>query len=347
MNGAARLASIQYLRAAAALGVVIYHALQWRAGGFDIGRAGVDIFFVVSGFVLWRATAARPTTPAAFLVDRGRRILPAYWLATLVAAAIAALAPAFMPQVRPGFSHLLLSLALVPHFDPRGLPFPTLPPGWSLCYEAAFYLLFAAALGLPRPWRAGGLIASLFGLAAAGYVLRDPAFVLGANGLVLEFAAGIGIGLFAERGALPSRRWGWAMLLAGLTGFALTQAPGVFVELWRPLLWGAPAALVVAGAAAIEAAAGARRWPPGLALGDASYALYLVHLPLVALAAHALAAADTTFFLPVALAISVLGALAVHRWVERPLAFSLKGRRIEKPYRSDGFNRLDAMEARG
>ncbi len=75
---------IQYLRALAALGVVLFHAAERTGHHFAIGAAGVDVFFVISGFIMWVISDRRPTAPLAFLRERLRRIAPIYWLATLV-----------------------------------------------------------------------------------------------------------------------------------------------------------------------------------------------------------------------------------------------------------------------
>nr|MBA3812498.1 acyltransferase [Caulobacteraceae bacterium] len=101
-----RLASIQYLRGLAALAVVGYHAGQWREGGFEVGRAGVDVFFVISGVIIWRVTAGRDVPPLAFLWRRLTRVAPLYWLLTLAVAAVAAVWPGFLANVRPGWTHL-------------------------------------------------------------------------------------------------------------------------------------------------------------------------------------------------------------------------------------------------
>src|SRR5437016_2032300 len=71
------LLSVQYLRALAAVAVVVYHAFQWLPdGGFDVGRAGVDVFFVISGFIMWSITAGQPARPGAFLWRRLTRVAP-------------------------------------------------------------------------------------------------------------------------------------------------------------------------------------------------------------------------------------------------------------------------------
>src|SRR3984957_156703 len=114
LRGTRVLLSIQALRALAALAVVAYHALQWDRGGFDVGRAGVDVFFVISGFIMWHVTSGREVVPGAFLWRRITRVAPLYWLATFGVLAVALAWPAFLPEVRPGWRHLALSLAFVP-----------------------------------------------------------------------------------------------------------------------------------------------------------------------------------------------------------------------------------------
>lgn len=319
------LRSIQYLRAFAALSVAAYHAMQWRDEGFDVGRAGVDVFFVISGVIMWRITSGREVAPRAFLWRRVTRVAPLYWIATLLVAAIAAVWPGFLPQVLPGWRHLILSLAFIPHFDPRGRPFPTLPPGWSLIYEAVFYLVFAAALAGPRAWRGRVVVGALFALVAMGVVLKDPVYELGANPLLWQFAAGLGLGVALEHRALPSRPWGWAMIGAALVAWAAIQSSGVFVELWRPFFWGVPATLLVAGALALEAHGPVGDWPTLRRLGDASYAIYLFHLPAIALVAHTLGYGQPWLFLPASLAAAAGAGLAVHIGVEKPLLRRLRG----------------------
>jgi exopolysaccharide production protein ExoZ len=335
-RGTPVLLSIQALRGLAALAVVAYHALQWGGGGFEVGRAGVDVFFVISGLIMWHVTAGRDVTPGAFLWRRVTRVAPLYWLTTLAVLAIALAWPAFLPEVRPGWRHLALSLAFVPHLDPRGLPFPTLPPGWTLDYEALFYLIFAATLAGPRAWRGRMVVGALLAVTAFGFLMPEPFYYLGANPMLLQFAAGVGLGLAAEHGIAPTRRAGAALILAALAWWIAVQAGGLFTELWRPLLWGVPALLTVAGALGLELNGGRpplREGQPspgpaarlGLALGDASYAIYILHLPATALIAHTLGWAQPWLFLPAAIGASLAAGLAGRAWVEKPLLERLRG----------------------
>jgi exopolysaccharide production protein ExoZ len=340
---ASSLISIQYLRALAALAVVTFHTLQWRTGGFDVGRAGVDIFFVISGLIMWRATAGRRVAPLAFLWRRLTRVAPLYWLATLATAGACALWPGFLDNVLPGWSHLALSLAFIPHLDPRGLPFPTLPPGWTLDYEAIFYLVFAGALLAPLERRAAIVAGALLAMVMGGFLLDNPLYILGANPLLLEFAAGVALARLAELRALPGRGWGLGLIAGGLAGLAGPALLGLWSELWRPLIWGLPAAMIVAGALSLEMAGGVPRWRPLERLGDASYSLYIIHLPVTAGVAHAVGTQRPWLFIPLALSVSITAAFACRAWVEKPLLDRLRGRAggIEPPYASHVFNRLD------
>lgn len=325
------LVSIQALRALAALSVTTYHALQWGDGGFDVGRAGVDVFFVISGFIMWHVTAGRYVAPANFLWRRLTRVAPLYWLSTLGVLAVAVVWPGFLPEVRPGWTHLALSLAFIPHLDPRGLPFPTLPPGWTLNYEAVFYLTFAAALAGPRAWRGRVVVGALTAVTAFGFLKPEPFYFLGANPMLLQFAAGLGLGLAVEHRRLPGPVVGMLMVACGLGLWVLEDALGIFTELWRPLLWGVPAFLVVGGALSLETGGGLAHLPRPLkrgfeVTGDASYAIYLLHLPATALIAHSLGWAHPWLFAPAALAASILAGLAGRAYVERPLLLALRRR---------------------
>jgi exopolysaccharide production protein ExoZ len=330
-RGETTLWTIQYLRGAAALAVVTFHALQWCNGGFDVGRAGVDVFFVISGVIMWRIAVGRETAPLAFLWRRFSRVAPLYWLATLLVAAIAQVWPAFLPEVRPGLGHLLLSLAFIPHLDPRGLPFPTLPPGWTLNYEMIFYIVCALALTrrASAAARARLTAAILFALVGVGFLFPTTGYFMGANPMLLQFAAGLGLGVLASQGRLPSRAWGLGLIAAAVLIWTLIQMGGLFSELWRPLVWGVPAALTVLGALAVDSGRGPA--PRGgalhgslMALGNSSYSLYLVHLPATAVIAHTLGYQRPWLFLPLALVVSILAGLATHRWIEKPLLSALR-----------------------
>jgi len=159
-----RLYGLQYLRGLAACAVVAYHAADRAQRPFTVGEAGVDLFFVLSGFLMWAITDA-DSRPGRFLADRAKRIVPIYWIVTsvMLAGALAGLFPA----VRLSVAHVVTSYAFLPSVSPsNGQIWPLLVPGWTLNYEVGFYLLFGAALCLPRAVQLGMLTAVLIALAA-------------------------------------------------------------------------------------------------------------------------------------------------------------------------------------
>jgi exopolysaccharide production protein ExoZ len=292
----------------AALSVVVFHAFQWLDDQFWIGAVGVDLFFVISGYVIWTVAGHDRARPGGFFWRRLTRVAPAYWLVTLAVAGMALAWPKLLPMVSLSPRHLALSLAFIQHTDPRGLVFPVLPPGWSLNYEALF---------APAPLRFRLAIGGLFGVALFGFI-DTPAYELGANPMMLQFAAGAAL----ARGAAPRRlspRAGLALLALGVAALAGMWLAGFYSNLFRPLLWGVPAVAIVAGAIAAEPVFA--RWAPRalLTLGDASYAIYLCHFVTVALTAWVLGVAPAWRFVPVAVVLSLVLGLAFHRLVERPL----------------------------
>lgn len=307
------------LRGLAALSVAAFHAFQWIDDRDWVGAAGVDVFFVISGFIIWTvAQHGGEAAPHVFLWRRFTRVAPAYWLATTVVIAIALVWPLFLPQVSLSPRHVILSYLFVQHTDPNGLAFPVLPLGWSLNYEAVFYLMVTTVLFAPRRVRFPLVLAAPFALLAYGFH-DPPVYGLGANPMMLQFAAGA---CLAEAHAAGKRiePGAGAMLAAlGVAAFVIMGLTGFRNLLWRPFLWGAPAVMIVAGALGLENARRIRPPRALVALGDASYAVYLVHMVAVAAVAHTLGVQPIAFFVFIAVAAAVAAGLAFHRWVERPL----------------------------
>ena len=276
------------------------------------------MFFVISGFIIWKVGSSDEAKPGVFFWRRLTRVAPAYWLVTGGVIAIAALWPTLLRQVSLSPAHIALSLVFVQHIDPRGLPFPVLPPGWSLDYEAVFYVLFTLVLFAPAAVRFRLLLAALGAVIAFG-LLDPPAYYLGANMMLLQFGAGAWLARRGQAGRRIQPRFGAALMLAGAGLLAAQGLTGLRSDLWRPLLWGVPAAMIVAGAVALEPLRAFR--PPAalLRLGDASYAIYLCHFVMVALVARLVGVTQAWLFVPAAVAVSLAAGLAFHRWIERPL----------------------------
>jgi exopolysaccharide production protein ExoZ len=277
-----KIESVQLLRALAALGVVLFHTagqLATRngfvAGWAGLGAAGVDLFFVVSGFIMWVTAIDRDEQIQRFAIKRVVRIVPLYWLMTAIVLAIVVVAPGLMRNASRDPLHYLASFAFVawPHPKLTSHFWPVLIPGWTLNYEMFFYLLVAASLALPRKARVPFIAGALFALVLLG-LIAHPAGVLSfyTNPIILEFLFGIVIGVLF-RPANPNQRVHLALCLIGLVVFV---SVGPFeVEQNRVLTWGLPLAICAAGA--INLSLPHRNTVlRGLRLiGDASYSLYL------------------------------------------------------------------------
>jgi exopolysaccharide production protein ExoZ len=257
------LISIQYLRALAALGVVAFHSGRATI----LGQAGVDIFFVISGFLMWMVTA-KPVGPAQFLWQRVVRIVPLYWIATLVMA---------VHRDSP-VSETIKSLFFWPYRGADGELWPVLVQGWTLNFEMFFYLLLAATLMIPRRCQLLSLTAILCSLSAIGIAFQPEGAALSVftSPLHLEFLAGVWLSVIVQRGKVPGVKIAVAMLFFGLLGL-LVSLPEPTPELWRFIRWGGPSLLVVCGAISIELRRGLPSIQPLKLLGDGSYSIYLFH----------------------------------------------------------------------
>ena len=279
--------SIQYLRGLAAMAVAAVHLVGRSGSLFETGAAGVDLFFVISGFVMWTIASRRPVAPGRFLLDRLTRIAPPYVLLTFVVYLVAVGVPGVFPNMRTNLSHAVLSALFIPHTDPLGTAFPQLAPGWTLNIEVFFYAAVALALLLPARARLRTLTIGLALLVLLGLAVDTTNATVNAytSPLLMEFVAGLWLGLAWERRLLPRAPLGLAAALAGLLLLAAWEVlRGDLPGLSRVLVWGVPALLIVGGLLAIERDRGLPRSRALLALGDASYAIYLVNVLVVGIA---------------------------------------------------------------
>ena len=322
------LANLQAVRALAAIGVVLFHfgLLPATQLPFGIGASGVDLFFVLSGFIIAHSSAR---SARHFLAHRFIRVVPAYWIATLIAALFTL--QALDPAEASGW--LVQSLFYLP--GPGGRP-ALIFVAWTLVYELAFYLLYWLALRFgPRraPWIALPLllVLGLVGLPAAP----------GPWPLLLEFAIGVGIFLLSERlTAFPAVRGSAGLALAGLGALLLPAQPLLtlydpddYQGLGRVLCWGLPSGAIVLGLVVAERRGLAIRSKAVLLLGAASYALYLLH-PVVVGQLLQLPAAQPplTWLYCLAAAIMTIGlSVAFHLAIEAPLLRRLRGLLSDRP----------------
>ena len=205
--------------------------------------------------------------------------------------------------------------------------------GWTLVYEMAFYALFALALGVG--WRPLALVAGVLALLPTWGLYRSSLqpwwCAYYANTLLWEFLGGILLGVavaFVRRMPGPL---GWLLVMGGMVPLLVWREPNL--SPWRGLLWGLPALAVVAGAICLERRWGARSPRFLLALGDASYSIYLIHtftLPAFGLwLSHGRAGwpGEVGVSLVLLVVLSTASGWVMYRLVERPMTEWFKGRR--------------------
>ncbi|MBA3897949.1 MAG: acyltransferase, partial [Sphingomonadaceae bacterium] len=174
--------------------VVLFHAPLIHVGSF-----GVDIFFVLSGFIIAHVTAR---DPRGFAAKRLIRVLPLYWLATLAVFAAARAAPALFAATDPSWLNLARSLLFIPYARPDGVVQPLLFLGWTLNYELLFYAIFALALAVGGTRASLVAVALLVALTMVGLAIPPDLTALHfwTRPILLEFALGIGVWRFWSAG---------------------------------------------------------------------------------------------------------------------------------------------------
>ena len=334
---------IQVLRGVAALMVVAHHATimlserdhlyvqTWIAGS-----SGVDIFFVISGFVMMISAAPlrRAAHPArTFLARRLERVVPLYWLVTTGKVVLLLLAPSLALNGLGNLHHIVTSYLFLPSLSAENRFEPVVVVGWTLNFEMAFYALFAAALALRwRPLWAMAPLLLLVPLVPIPLLLHLPRTLWFYVATVLwEFLYGMALALVVDR----VRRLPWIggvlLVLVGLAALLTWNSPGL--SFWRGIFWGLPALAVVTGAVVMEDRFGAKtpRW--ALETGDASYSIYLIHTFTLPAVGFWIAgwprswAAEVPVALFAAVLVSALTGEVVYRSVERPVMRWFKGRR--------------------
>ena len=336
------LFNLHLLRAIAALGVVYFHTTS-TAGlrlPWDVGSRGVDVFFVISGFIIAYIGTSKPQQ---FFRRRLIRVVPFYWAATLAVFALVLLAPRYFRSTTADATHLLLSLLFMPHQSVTGEMHPTLVLGWSLNFEMFFYVLFAMALLISRRRAPLLCVGALLAFVLTVHAIGTGNEVIGfyARPIVLEFCAGIAVfylfnwcnahrDRLARVGAL---RWGLGAVLLGNL-IALVVLEHRHPEVPRYLAAGIPAFLVVASALLLEGIYGLRsRSKVVYLVGEASYIIYLIHPYIVFTVLRVFVKDTTRLSAPVIVGLIVglmtlvsLIAIAIHLAFEKPAMAFLRRR---------------------
>lgn len=332
--------SVQALRAIAALLVVLFH-LQIVEQKYSatspvipalmrFADSGVDLFFVLSGFVMTTIAAGSygsPRNAGRFLVRRGWRVLPLYWFYTSIVVLLMLLAPGMANSAYQEQS-ITASYLLWPQSQ-----LPLLTVGWTLIHEMFFYLVMAAMIAFARESRLPWLLLGWATITlTAHHFLGSTAAPwqrVASSPLTLEFIAGAMVGLYWNR--LPARL---ALPVAGLgvVGFMGTvlalahfDAPAPSAAL-RALGFGLPAALLTLGLVRWEHTTPPSLPRPLLLIGDSSYSLYLSHVFVISAMGRLwqktglnTAAWQSCLFVLLTVLACLMAGLVSWRMLERPL----------------------------
>jgi exopolysaccharide production protein ExoZ len=323
------LISVQALRALAAWVVVCHHFMQiffdFHASGpigefFGTrGAVGVDIFFVISGLVIFLSTQDTQMPAGRFMLNRIIRIVPAYWFYTAVMGLLLVFAAPLLPHQVISWQNFLLSLVFIPSENPGGYGlYPTLNVGWTLNYEMLFYLLFSTVFLFKQRHRPLIVAAALFAvcevLARSGLISRFYG-----NDIVYEFLLGIGIGILYRKGWIKEGVWlpclGVAAALVAIYHLGPEE---------RLLNWGLPSALIVMSCIAMEPVFRGNHLLK--VLGDCSYSVYLLHVLVLYAGWLASQHYQLNPYLVFAVCVPVigLGAWLSYEWIEKSLYRRMK-----------------------
>lgn len=358
-----KLNSIQSLRAVAALLVVYVHSidLQMEFGvskqqGFfylqNFGAIGVDLFFVISGFIITYVANKYEGIGQGFvfLAKRFRRINPAYYIASIIYLSIELLKITIAGQssaisTKELINSIIDTTLIVPTVDAFYLYSPIMNISWTLAFEWLFYMLFFTLIiskTKNKPLFCGVLIIALV---ITGYVFNPSNFryIFLTNPIMLEFILGIGIcWLYLETKKTPT----WlpiicvsvgviSYILLIIFGFGgVSQTLNIYtaeLSLQRFLLWGMPSAFIVFGCIFLEKKNQLTiLWNNKLILllGNASFSIYLIHLTVFALIR--MFYTRWGFFMPadiaiiVQLIIATIISIGFYKLIEKPLTKASK-----------------------
>lgn len=272
--------NIQILRGIAANAIILFHliVIEQRYGNgipimpsfFQFLSAGVDLFFVISGFIMATIISAG-TTWKKFLFSRVTRIYPPYWFYTSIMLAAYFVAPAMLS--RPEIPSFWRSYLLIPDHQ-----FPLLSLGWTLIHEMYFYLILTAILAFSLPLKKSlALWAGCIAVVPIFFSRKEmsPVFALISHPLTLEFILGAVVGLAVRAGWNRFGRCGAIVAMGILCALSLWVTDFAQLTDWQRSILGIPFALIVYSMAVIKTIPYSK-W--AVALGNASYSIYLSHI---------------------------------------------------------------------
>jgi peptidoglycan/LPS O-acetylase OafA/YrhL len=316
-----------------------YFGVSWAGAVMQFGYAGMFVFFVLSGFIIHQVHAGdfgRPDRAGRYIIKRVFRIYPLYLILFVLLMVVMKTTGIGEGGVTTDGLALTKALLLLPQ-DPAvvgGTGAPVIVVAWSLQYEMVFYsVMLLFILDIRLGWAAlAALVAGYFVFPRIGATGLFPAFMEGKY--FIFFAIGVGTSMLARSEIFPRHArmlwrgaqisfvglWVLSAALSLTTGGALVLIDNLAMQVALALL----GAVLIFGATEYERQGGPRASAVARRLGDWSYAIYLLHFPVISLMnklAVALRLQDSGAVLAVvtgSVAFTLAGAALLHKTIERP-----------------------------
>ncbi|MGX5107733.1 acyltransferase family protein [Enterobacter cloacae] len=284
--------SIQILRGLAAWAVVFHHISQlmfefstsseWMHNLALKAGHGVDIFFVISGFIIYRSISQKYVSPLSFSINRIARIVPAYWFYTILVVLIANTYPGVMSFTETGFDYVLKGLIFIPVVNQQtGWYIPALTVGWTLNFEMLFYSCIFLSLFFKDDVKKlcciliPVTVMNLFSWLGSNEL---PVFLFYTDELMFEFVMGVMVAVCYENGLFKGIGVKIALIMIALSLVSIFFSS----ESRRLLQIGIPCAILVIASICLE-----QKISDGFfsnlatKLGDWSYSTYLSHVIII------------------------------------------------------------------
>lgn len=293
-----KIISIEILRGLAATLVVFVHVMaetQFRSEDSTLlnfynlqhfGLVGVDLFFVISGFIMVLIHGddfLKPKVSLIFLKKRFLRIAPLYWFFTIIASFLLIVLPEFSNRgLTFNFIHFLMSLSFIPWNNSAGTMFPVLGVGWTLNYEMYFYLLFAVCLMFKKK----NFLVIITTLFIGGFIFSKiivsniPFLKMIGNPILFEFLGGVFIGNLYNKNIVIKNYF--SVLIISLILLSIN----VFFHFdgsYKFIYFGLPSLLLLYSLVSLEKTSNffetinPKILKPMLIIGSSSYSIYLSH----------------------------------------------------------------------
>ena len=330
-----KIFSLQILRGVAALLIVFAHACHdtskttnesWLINFYNLqhfGFIGLDLFFIISGFIMILIHGddfLRPKAAGIFLIKRIIRIVPLYWIFTIFAASLLLVFPELFSKGKMfDFEHLIASLFFFPWYNTNGDIFPVLAVGWTLNVEMYFYVVFALTLLLAKKY----FLATISFILIFGVLIFNilnvsfPYFLMIGKPILLEFLIGVYIGYLYRKKIILENPMIWLIIsLIVILGTIFIHVNTVYSVIFK----GVPSAILIYVLLSLEYKFGCKYCNKYLIiLGNASYSIYVTHAFFYKGVIKLFGNIEPDLLILLSVFFSILGGIFIYYAIEKPI----------------------------